>query len=207
MLIAKAAEHKKEGVKAILMSLHEMTENAEDCILSLQTAFIYNGSSPLTGCNVIIESIKKGETELTKKMTALVPDHPDMRPYVSVPGHLLVIGENLEKLVALVEAKIKDNILFSDKAAKETTFLLQRLSEILWTASSLILARNTFLGMYIDESIVNLSKTADEYATRHEERLIEGLCLPKASSVYVNMLDSIKSIAWHIMEIARHLIT
>lgn len=205
VLTAKTDAQKKQDAKSILMNLHELTENAEDCILSLQTAFLYNRLSPLTGCNVIIEDIKKAESTLTGKITSLVADHPDLRSYVSLPGHLLVIGENLEKLVELIGTKIRENILFSDKAAKETIFLLQRLIEILWTVSSLILARNTFLGMYIDESIVNLSKTADEYATLHEERLIEGLCLPKASSVYVNMLDSIKSIAWHIREIARHL--
>ena len=45
-----------------------------------------------------------------------------------------------------------------------------------------------------------------EYATLHEERLIEGLCLPVASSLYINMLDSIKNIAWHAKEIATKLV-
>jgi Na+/phosphate symporter len=204
-MITKVEQYKKEDIKVALMALHDLAENAENCILSLQTAFIYNKTTPLKGCREVIKNIKREGVELTKKLTDIVCDNAGVKCYVSVPGHLLIIGEHLEKIADLVEEKIIGNILFSDKAEKETMFLLQRLSEILWTASSLILARNTFLGMYIEEAILNLEKMADEYATLHEERLIEGLCLPVASSVYVNMLNAIKNVAWHIKEIAMHL--
>ncbi len=204
-MITKVEHYKKEDIKAALVALYDLAENAENCILSLQTAFIYSKTTPLKGCREVIKNIKREGVELTKKLTDIVYDNAGVKCYVSVPGHLLIIGEHLEKIADLVEEKIIGNILFSDKAEKETMFLLQRLSEILWTASSLILARNTFLGMYIEEAILNLEKMADEYATLHEERLIEGLCLPVASSVYVNMLNAIKNVAWHIKEIARHL--
>jgi Na+/phosphate symporter len=204
-MITKVEQYRKEDIKSALMALHDMAEEAEDCILSLQTAFLYNKTTPLKGCREITEHIKKKGVELTRKMADIVSDNAGMECYVSVPRHLLIIGEDIDRIADLVEEKIRGNILFSDKAEKETMFLLQRLSEVLWTASSLILARNTFLGMYIDEAISNLEKMADEYATLHEERLIEGLCLPVASSVYVNMLEAIKSMAWHIKEIARHL--
>jgi len=204
-MITKVEQYKKEDIKSALMAMYDLAEKAEDCILSLQTAFIYNKTTPLKGCREVIENIKREGVELTKKLTDIVSDNTSIKCYVSVPGHLLIIGEHLEKIADLVEEKIRGNILFSDKAEKEAMFLLQRLGEVLWTASSLILARNTFLGMYIEEAISNLVKMADEYATLHEERLIEGLCLPVASSMYVNMLEAIKSIAWHIKEIARHL--
>lgn len=204
-MFTKVEQYKKEDIKTTLVALHDLAENAENCILSLQTAFIYSKTTPLKGCREVIKNIKREGVELTKKLTDLVYDNAGVKCYVSVPGHLLIIGESLEKIADLVEEKIIRNILFSDKAEKETMFLLQRLSEILWTASSLILARNTFLGMYIEEAVLNLENMADEYATLHEERLIEGLCLPMASSVYVNMLDAIKNVAWHIKEIAGHL--
>jgi len=204
-MVTKVEQYKKEDIKGALVVLHDLAEKAENCILSLQTAFLYNKTTPLKECREVIENIKREGVELTKKLTDIVSDNPSIRCYVPVPGFFLVIGENLEKLADFLEEKIRGNILFSDKAQKETMFLLQRLSEVLWTTSSLILARNTFLGMYIEETISNLEKMADQYATFHEERLIEGLCLPQASSIYVNMLGAIKSIAWHIKEIARHL--
>ncbi|MBI5212817.1 MAG: hypothetical protein HY957_05520, partial [Nitrospirae bacterium] len=72
--------------------------------------------------------------------------------------------------------------------------------------SDILLAKNFILGRYVQESEAGIVKRATEYATLHEERLIEGLCLPIASSLYINMLDSIKNIAWHAKEITAKLV-
>ena len=195
----------KEDVKQLLKEMHEIGNNAESCIFFLQTAFIYNSTKPLEDCGVKTDSIKKKEVDLTKKITELVRKNPDLKPYISVPTHLLGISDNIEKLVELLNKKIKDNILFSDRAVTEVSFLLQRLADILGPVSDIILARNIILGRYIQESEAGVTKRAIEYTTLHEERLIEGLCLPVASSLYINMLDAIKGIAWHAKEIATRL--
>ncbi|MCL4537432.1 MAG: hypothetical protein M1610_07570 [Nitrospirae bacterium] len=196
----------KEDVKDLLRSIHFMGNNAENCISLLQTAFIYNSSKPLKDCHSRVEDIKKAEAPLTKRTTEISRDNPDLKPYISIPVHLLRIGENIEKLTELMDKKIKDNILFSDRAVTEITFLLQRLSDILRPTADMILAKNTILRRYIEESEIGIVKRATEYATLHEERLIEGLCLPVASSIYINMLDAIKNIAWHAKEIAVKLV-
>ncbi len=192
----------KEAIKDALKTLHEMGNNAEDCISSLQTAFIYNNPKPLNDCKLKIEGIKKKEPQLTKTVAELVRDNPDMKQYVSVPVHLLRIGENIEKLAELIDRKARENILFSDRALTEITFLLQRLIDILRPTSDIILARNTILTRYVQESEAGVIRRAIEYATFHEERLIEGLCLPVASSLYISMLDAVKGIAWHAKQIA-----
>jgi hypothetical protein len=58
------------------------------------------------------------------------------------------------------------------------------------------------MSMYVEESQAGVGKMAIEYATLHEERLIKGVCLPIASSLYLTMLNAIKSIAWNAKEIA-----
>lgn len=196
----------KEEVKELFRAMHEMGNNAENCVSLLQTAFIYNNSKPLKDCIAKVDAIKKIEAHLTKKAAELARDNPDLKPYVSIPVHLLRIGESIEKLTELMDKKIKDNILFSDRAVTEITFLLQRLIDILRPTSDIILAKNTILRRYVEESESGIVKRATEYATLHEERLIEGLCLPVASSLYINMLDAIKNIAWHAKEIATKLV-
>ena len=52
---------------------------------------------------------------------------------------------------------------------------------------------------------LGVERRATEYAARHEERLIEELCLPLASALYINVPDAVKSVAWHTKEIARKL--
>ena len=189
------------GIKETLMVLHEMGNNAEECISSIQTALIYNKSLPLDDSREKAESIKKQEVLLTTRLTEIIADDSSAERYVSIPGHLSRIAEDIEKLIDLIDKKIMDRILFSDRADNETMFLLQRLVEILRPATDMILARNIFLCKYVQKSQSDLSKMADEYATLHEERLITGECLPLASSIYISMLDLIKRIAWHAKQI------
>jgi Na+/phosphate symporter len=125
-----------------------------------------------------------------------------MKQYILVPQHILRIAENIDAMAEMTANKIKENILFSERAITEGTFLLQRLKEIIMSANDLLFCENTLLNSYVEESEANLVKTCIEYATQHEERLIEGLCQPVSSSIYIAMLDCIRNIAWHAKEIA-----
>jgi hypothetical protein len=190
-----------KGVNRELMIFHEMMNNAEDCISSLQNAFFYNKLTPIKDCKSKISILKRTGADLTQEVKEKMIDDPDLKPYSSIPENLLKIVENTEKLVEFINKKIIESLLFSDKAVRESTFLLQRLIEILRPTSDIILARNIFLSMYVQESQVELEKSASGYATLHEDRLIKGICNPAASSLYINMLSAIKNIAWHSKEI------
>lgn len=194
-----------EEAKKIIEEMYGLGNRAENCMSSLQTAFIYNSSKPLKDCYEAVDAVKSKEPELTRKVVELTRGNPDLKPYITVPHHLLKIVENIEKLANSIDKKIKDDVLFSDRAVTETTFLLQRLSEILKPAADIILARNVYLNRYVQESEAGIAKRATDYATLHEERLITGECLPVASSLYINMLNAMKNIAWHAKEIASEL--
>ncbi|MFN3479718.1 MAG: hypothetical protein ACK415_04950 [Thermodesulfovibrionales bacterium] len=195
----------KEDAKEMLKTLNDIGGNLEEFISSLQTAFIYNNVTPLIGIQERIGDLKRLILSMTEKVVVQARDNPHMRHYTTVPTSLLRIAENIEKLSELISTKVKEDILFSDRAISEITFLLQRLADIIRPASDIILAPNSILGNYIRESEAGIVRRATDYATQHEERLIEGLCLPKASALYINILDVIKSIAWHCKEIANKL--
>ncbi|MCL5024716.1 MAG: hypothetical protein M1497_15380 [Nitrospirae bacterium] len=194
-------------LKDILKTLHEMANDAEECVSLLQTSFIYYSLKPLDECRQKTEYFTRIEPRLTAEIAELARDNTEALHYVSVPGHLLRIGQSLEKLGGLIEKMTKENVLFSDKAIEEITYLFQRLIDLLRPTSDIILARNSILARYVDESEAGVMKRALEYATLHEERLVEGICAPLASSLFLNMLDEIKSIAWHAKQIAVKLTT
>ncbi len=191
----------KEDMKEIVSTMYELGKDVETCISSLQNAFIYNSPKPLGDCNAKIANIRAKEAELTKKLVDLVKESPDAKAYISAPAHLVRIAESLGKLSEQIEKKINDRILFSDKAVTEVTFLLQRLVDIIKPTSDIMLARNKILSRYVEESETGVVRRANEYATLHEDRLIEGLCQPVASTLYLNILDAIKTVAWHAKEI------
>jgi hypothetical protein len=43
-----------------------------------------------------------------------------------------------------------------------------------------------------------LQTLCDEFSLRHQERLIRGLCTPRASSVFLSMLDSFREIERYV---------
>jgi len=188
--------------KKKVISLHDMANNTGDFISLIQTAFIYNTSKFLEGCKEQAENSRKETDKISTIITAYALDDPYLQPYKPVPAHVISIWESLEKLSELTAKKIEGHILFSDKAADETIFLLQRLIEIMRPTADIILARNTFLSKYIVYSQTGVEKMAKEYATLHEDRLITGECMPEAASIFVKMLEAIKDIAWNAKEIA-----
>jgi len=199
------AEDVKGESKEVFRTCHEIGKEIEDCIKVLQTAFNYHTVKPLGDCKAKTERIISEEPGITKAIAALVRNNPDMKPFISVPVHLLRITENVIKLSDAVEKKVNEGILFSEKAVVEINFLFQRLLDIIRPTADIILARSSYLSQYVQESEANVAKVAIEYTTFHEERLIEGLCLPASSSIYIGMLDAIKGIAWHAKEIAAKL--
>ncbi len=191
--------------KSKVEDIHALAEKIEEAISLLYNAFIYNRQSFLEEADRIIEDVKKKEVELTDYLISISDRDETARLYAPIPAHLGRIAGNLELIHRAIETKVKDNLLFSDKAVSEMNFLFNRTKEVITNLSDLILARNRFLANYIIESEKEIERTATEFATLHEERLIEGLCLPKSSGVYVMILDSIKRIVWNAKEIAEKL--
>ena len=196
----------KADTKEKIISLYDLVSNTVDYISLIQTAFIYNKSKLLQGCKAEAEKSRKETDLLSTFITAYAVDDPGLKPYVPVPAHIINIWNSLEKLSELTAKKSEGKILFSDRAADETIYLLQRLGEILRPTSDMILARNTFLSKYIVRSQAGVEKQAGEYATLHEERLITGECVPESASIFVKMLEAIKGIAWNAREIAVKLV-
>lgn len=192
----------KDEAGDIVQSMHNTANEAGGCISLLQTAFIYNSSKNLHDCRMKVDAVKCTGLQLIDRVSGLARKDPALKPYASVPLHLAGIGESLDKLSELVGRTISEGLLFSDRAVTEMTYLLQRLIDILKPMADIILSKDEIQSRYILESEAGIERRAIEYATLHEERLIEGLCLAVSAPVYINMLDAIKNIAWHTKEIA-----
>ena len=168
----------------------------------LQKAFIYSTRESLDQCMAQLAEIKAGEPELSKKIAEMARQEKEREVYAEIPKHFLEICAHLEILAEMLKKKIDENILFSDRAVTEISFLSQNLMEILNAATDLVLVKNPILVRYVEESEAMVEKATIQYATHHEERLIEGLCLPVSSSVFLKILETLKGIAREAKSIA-----
>jgi Na+/phosphate symporter len=191
-----------ETLNECLDKMKEAANNSYECLSLLQTALSHNSITPLKGCREKLHSITSLETELTGKISRFAKEDNSLKKYVSIPQLLSGIGEHIEKLSDIIGRKIKEDVLFSDRAIFELTTLFKGLKDLLKSTSDLLITENPALVQHVRECENDVAKKAMEYATSHEDRLIEGLCLPVASPLFLNMLNSIRCVACNAKEIA-----
>ncbi len=124
---------------------------------------------------------------------------------VFVPMHLERIAENVERLAASTVKVVREGTLFTDRAVREVGGLIASAIEILEGVRDAIRTGNLVLVRYVIEAGRSCEARVNEYAHFHEKRLIEGVCQPRASSIYLMMLDDIRGIEWHARQIAEKL--
>jgi Na+/phosphate symporter len=189
------------ALKEQVFEMHDLIDGMVECIDSLYAGFVYNNLMLIEEAESAMQRTGGRTATLTKGLAR----EAGAEPYVSVPSHIAQMAEGLGRVVQSLKSKSKEDVLFSDKAIAEVDYMFGRIRDILVNTKDMVLAPNTLVARHMAESERAVEKMADEYATKHEERLIEGLCTPKASQLYLRMLDAFKSISWHAKEIAKEL--
>lgn len=135
-----------------------------------------------------LASLYKGAAKMPAKEVLLVQ---------AIALNFSKIYYNLLRLSTQVEAKIKDKVLFSDEAVKEMTEFLRRTRELLPHVRDALKTGNNLIISHVVKEADELMSWAAKTTARHEERLTKGICPPKASVIYIQMLLHLEDILWH----------
>lgn len=118
-----------------------------------------------------------------------------------IPSHLERIGDNIELLSRCGVTIIKEGVCFSDRATKEINTLFDKAIEIIQSASDALKSNDNGKLVNIREEGRKFQEIISGYSLSHYDRLIEGVCMPKASSSYLAILDYLSGIEKHIRNI------
>ncbi len=129
------------------------------------------------------------------------------KPYLSMASSLDRISYNIEGIVDRLKSKVQKNILFSDRAVKEINDIFQEAMDLLERLPDLILTQNKLLAQHIGEQVRSVFKIANGYSEEHEERLIQGVCTPKSTPIYLGILESLKGIIAHTLEVSGKIVS
>jgi len=132
---------------------------------------------------------EKDKTEIQKQYLALIPSFQ-------------TIGIALENLISKMETKVELKLLFSEKAIAEIKELFAILEEQFRNTKDYIATKNPVLHTEIKTGWEKIFKLIDEYAIIHQNRLITGVCVPQASYLYLDIVDSIKRISRGLIDFA-----
>jgi Na+/phosphate symporter len=119
-----------------------------------------------------------------------------------LPRHLERIGDNVELLIRCIRTMTHEGTLFSERAIREINTLFNKAIELLECVRDAIRTKNKVLIRYVKEEGEKFHEMIDEYALAHQERLIDGTCISKSSSVYLAILDYLADIERHTRQMA-----
>ena len=190
----------EEGLLIMINKLAEMASLLYKCM-------IIADPSKIERCERLGKEIHQEEQGLTGHLVCSPATAGDiLKTVVLFPGRLERAGDFLENILHVIKVKVRDGVPFSDKALAQLEELFDLLTKILTNFGDLVLTRNRTLAedLLVEQS--KLAKMTVDFALAHEDRLIGGVCSPTASSLYLDILDSVKNLSVHIKEMTESLL-
>lgn len=177
----------EEGLLVMISKLIEINRLLRKCLIIFDPV-------KAEKCESLAQEIHDEE----KKLTGDIVCSPTttgaiLKALVLFPGRLERVGDFLESILNVARIKSRDAIPFSDKANAELNESFDLMNDMLKNFRDLIATRNRDLLDHVRAEQKKIGQLTVDFGLAHEDRLVGGLCTPKASSLYLDVLDSIKS--------------
>jgi hypothetical protein len=165
-------------------SVHESTTRAVDAVQLIWEAFRHQD----------LDRIGAAERLLRHLRAHAAPD---------TPAHQLVTS--VGDLLSGVRTMLEDAVPFTDRAMREINSLFDKGIELLECGRDALVTDNRVLVRHVLAGSAQYAQLASDYAMAHQQRLVEGVCLPQASAVYLGLLDHLKAVGHEARRIAEEL--
>jgi Na+/phosphate symporter len=187
---------------ALRNSALEMCVHALEMLRLSRDAFQQYSAAALQDITDIGRHLHHHEKRLTDHVAMQLRAYPmslgPVEPLAFLPAALERIGDSIEALARCTGALHRDDIPLSERGHLEILSLFGRSIELLERVASAIRQGGPEVLGRIRESGEGFQAYCDEIALYHQDRLIRGVCKPRASSVFLSMLDSFREIERYI---------
>lgn len=184
----------KDVKKDIYLAMHK----AQSMLELTEDGFMKSKASSLDRADELAVEIQAKEDNLTTLLARMASSNNEARSILTVPAHIEKIATSIKRIGDNSRSRIKEGLLFSDKAILETGKLFTKSKDILKKAGeAAVTGSQATLQAVLAESDT-LERMANDFATAHEERLVTGECSPKSSSTYLCILYAFEDMGAHI---------
>ncbi|MEW6489633.1 MAG: hypothetical protein AB1578_17205 [Thermodesulfobacteriota bacterium] len=184
--------------------LSEATEDLLRMLSLTHEGFLKHRKAPLEEAERLGKKVHAVERAFAEAM-AKEEDKESAKLLVALAGHIERIGDCVENVVRTVHSKIREGTLFSDKAVTELNHVFRTAQELVSHVRDIVVTLNPVLMKHVVACGEELGQEASRFATAHEERLVMGLCQPKHSSLYLDIVDNLRTSVWHLKEMVAKL--
>ncbi len=112
----------------------------------------------------------------------------------TVLKQLGTINFSLGGLADPIQKKIMGGVLFSDKAVTQSNYLFDQHGGMIRSLLDIVRTDNEFLKKYVKSEALSLVQACGDFATEHEDRLIEGLCTPQSAPIFLAILEAMRTL-------------
>jgi len=191
-------------LKGILERISGMCFKVESILSLCMDGFMKHKIKLIDEAKKVSQAIHDEENELisllSNKAAKSDMDKELIKSMMAIIGHIEMATNGLDGILQNVRIKVNEGVLFSDKGVNEISHIFRETLDVVKTAGDAIVTKNEVLKKYIIDKYASLNQTVDAYSEEHEDRLIKGVCQPKSSSLYLNIVDSLMKVGWHVKQ-------
>lgn len=158
------------------------------------------------------KSLEQAEKEFMKAATAGLPladnvalkpdkDELDMK-FLAILPTLQRVGLAMDDVLSRLRRKVETGMLFTDRANTEIVDIMRRVRDLVRDTKDYIATKNPTLFETGKADFQKLFDLVHKYAEEHQQRMISGICTPRGSYIYVDMVESLKRMATQLVSLA-----
>lgn len=189
----------QEGVLIMVSKLAEIIRLIPECLAGREP-------SQMDRCKAMIHELDGEEKILTRFLVSSGLSGHMWKGVIRFPYRLKRIGDMLESVLRCARIKEEKKIPFSDAASQELEQMFSELHEMVVDLREAFRNPTKELLDSVESRAATLSTMVDQFRTAHWERLETGKCLPEASSMYRDILDSVRLAGEYLEKMARSMI-
>jgi len=187
-----------QTVKDLKKEIYLVMHKAQEMLELTEDGFMKSKLSSLDEADDLVDEIHAKEDALTTTLAKMAATNNEARAILSVPAHVEKIATSIKRINDNSRSRIKEGLLFSDRAILETGKLFVKSKDILKkTGEAAVTGSSATFNTVLADSDA-LERMANDFATAHEERLVSGECSPKSSSTYLCILYAFEDMGSHI---------
>jgi Na+/phosphate symporter len=191
--------------KEMVQNLHVMFERAVPMLESIRQAFRAQNEGVLTEAEKTFVEIFQSGLPLTEAAMEKKGKSSAEKKFALLLIPLQKIAAAIMNLIGRRKRIMGENLFFTDKAVGEVEGLLLLLKEQFVDTRDFIATGNPLLKNRIETLCSQIAQAADHDATEHQNRLVTGLCSPKSSYYYLEIVDSFKNISRNLVDLSEKL--
>ncbi len=200
-----------ENLNSIREKINRMAEIALSMLKSTFEGFMKHDPEILSGVLKDEEWLNDMEKDLVSSLAAISKakgaDKNKIMLLANIVADLEEIGDYIKDMIERIEIKIEEKLLFSDDAVDEYKHLYNAVeTELADVQKALVMNDKNFAKRVLCGEEDHVDKLVQEYRKSHAQRLVEGVCIPRACNMFLNLLDFTAQISHHTKAIAKDIL-